>query len=107
MSPEHEELRSSILEDALTIIDLIKIPNSPFYADLQQTAVDLLANENVIRAYVQEKGERHVAQNIGAILSNRENALALLAILGAAKQTFHRAGLVPLSVDSAEDMAVR
>jgi hypothetical protein len=97
MSPEHEELCSSILEDALTVIDLIKVPDSPFYAELQQTAVDLLAKESAIRAYVQEKGERQMARNIGTVLSNRENVLALLAILGAAKQTFCRAGLVPLS----------
>jgi hypothetical protein len=82
MSPE---LRSSIIEDALTIIDLIKVPDSPFYAELQRTVVDLLAKENPIRAYVQEKGERQVAQNIETVLSNRENVLALLAILGAAQ----------------------
>ena len=96
MSPEHEEHRSSILEDALTVIDLIKIPDSPFYAELQQTAVALLAEESAIRAYV-EKGDRQVAQNIGTVLSNQENEIALLAILGAARQTFCRAGLVPLS----------
>ena len=107
MSPEDEEDHSSILADALIIIDLIKVPDSPFYAELQRTAVELLAKEYTIRTYVHEKGDQQVAEKIGKVLSNRDNVLALLAILGVAKQTLRRAGLVPLSGDSAEDTVVR
>jgi len=34
MSPEHEALRLSLLPEALSVIDLIKIPGDPFYASL-------------------------------------------------------------------------
>ena len=46
-----------------------------------------------------------VALNIRMVLSNRENMFSLRVILGAAKQTFRRAGLVELSGDSAERTA--
>jgi hypothetical protein len=81
-------------------INLIKVPGSPFYGELQRTAVDLLNTENEIRAYVKGQGDRQIAQDIGIVISNWENKVALLAILGAAKQTFHQAGLVPLGGDT-------
>jgi hypothetical protein len=102
MSPEHEALYSCIFEDALTIINLIKAPDNPFYGELQRTAANLLATEDVIRAYAREKGAQQVARDIGTVLSNQQNIDALLAIIGAAKQTFRRAGLAPLSGDIAE-----
>ena len=107
MSPEHEALCSSIFEDALTIINLIKAPDNPFYGELQRTAADLLVKEDVIRAYAQERGAQQVARDIWTVLSNQENIVALLAIIGAAKQTFRRAGLAPLSGNIAEDMATK
>ena len=102
MSPEHEALRSSIFNDALTIIGLIKIPDNPFYEELQRTAIELFTKEDIIRAYVQESGEeRKVPQDIWTVLSNPDNVLALRAIMGQAKQTFRRAGLVPPDMDDA------
>lgn len=106
MSPEHEALRSSIFNDALTVIGLVKIPNNPFYEELQRTAAELFTKEDIIRAYVQESGEkRKVSQDIWTVLSNPDNVLALRAILGAAKQTFRRAGLVPSDMDDTTPIA--
>jgi hypothetical protein len=91
----------------LTIIHLIKAPANPFYGELQRTAGDLLAKEDVIRAYAQERGAQQVARGIGTVLSNRQNIDALLAIIRAAKQTFRRAGLAPLNGNIAEDTATK
>jgi hypothetical protein len=107
MFPEHEALCSSIFEDALTIINLIKAPDNPFYGELQRTTADLLAKEDVIRAYEQERGSQQVARDIRTVLSNQQNLDGLLAIIGAAKQTFRRAGLAPLRGDIAEDTATK
>jgi hypothetical protein len=86
----------------LTIIGLVKIPDNPFYEELHRTAVEIFTKEDIIRAYVQESGEeRKVPQDIWTVLSNPDNVLALRAIMGAAKQTFRRAGLVPSDMDDA------
>jgi hypothetical protein len=69
-------------------------------------AVNLAVNEKAIRAYLQDRRNGQVALNIRTVLSNRENVFGLRAILGTAKQTFHRAGLAELSGDSAEGTAV-
>jgi hypothetical protein len=107
MSPEHEVLCVSIFEDALTIINLINVPDNPFYAELQRTGYDILRKEGAIRAYLKEKGPQHVARDIGTVLSNQENIDALLAIVCVAEQTFLRAGLTPLSRDIAVDTAAK
>jgi hypothetical protein len=53
MSPEHEALRLSLLQEALSVIHLIKIPGDPFYASLQLTMWEILAKEGMIQAYLQ------------------------------------------------------
>jgi hypothetical protein len=86
----------------LTIIDLIKIPDSPFYAELLRTAGVLLVKEDVSRAYVREGGEQQMLRDIWTALGNEENMDALLAVIGVAKwQIFLRAGL--LTIDIPED----
>jgi len=106
MSPKHKALHSSILNDTLTVISLVKILDNPFYEELRRTAAELFTKEDIIRAYVQGSGEeRQVPQDIWTTLSNPDNVLALRAIMGAAKQTFRRAGLVPSDMDDATAIA--
>ena len=62
-------------------------------------AADLLAKEDVIRACVEERGAQRVTRDIGTVLFNQQNIDALLAIIGASKQTVRRAGLAALSTN--------
>ena len=50
MSPDHEGLRLSLLQEALSVIRLIKIPGQPFYSFFQLTMQEILAKEKIIQA---------------------------------------------------------
>jgi hypothetical protein len=90
----------SILNQALAIIDLIKIRGDPFFTELQQM-IWLFAREEAIRAYVEGKGpaepdqQQRVLEVIWTTLSSSVNVFALKQMVTVAKQTFRVAGLSP------------
>ena len=88
-------------------INLIKAPDDLFYGELRCMAADVLAKEDVIRASAEERGTQLVARDIGTVLTDQQNIDALLAIIGAPKQTVRRAGLAPLSRNIAEGTATK
>ena len=88
-----ESLQLSILSDALSIIDLLKHPGHPFYAQLQRMIPDIFIKEETIRACMQEGKPIH--KDTMDVLSDGMNATALWAMIQSAELTFQRAALVP------------
>jgi hypothetical protein len=96
MSPEHEALRLSLLQEALSVIHLIKIPGDPFYASLQLTMWEILAKEEMIQAYLQVDVDQQALEGIWGILSDVMNTVSLKGMKQSAEETFRRAALVSL-----------
>ncbi|KAF5371862.1 hypothetical protein D9615_009565 [Tricholomella constricta] len=96
MSPEHEALRLSLLQEALSVIHLVKIPGDPFYASLQLTMWEILAEEETIQAYLQGNVDHQALEGILRILTDAMNTASLKGMKKSAEETFRRAGLVPL-----------
>jgi hypothetical protein len=96
MSPEHEALRLSLLQEALSVIHLIKIPGDPFYASLQLTMWEILAKEETIQACLHGDVDRQALKGIWVVLSDVTNTVSLKGMKQSAEATFRRAGLVSL-----------
>ena len=93
MSPEHEALRLSILQEALSVIHLIKIP----FASLQPLSPSFLAQEETMKAYLRgDIVDQQVVERIWATLSKVINPMGLKTTRLSMEATFNRAGLVPL-----------
>jgi hypothetical protein len=96
MSPEHEALRLSLLQEALSVIHLIKIPGDPFYPSLRLTMSKMLTKEETIQACLQGDVDRQALKGIWVVLSDVMNTASLKGMRQSAEETFRRAGLVPL-----------
>jgi len=97
MSPGHETLRLSLLQEALSVIHLIKIPGDPFYASLQLTMSEILAKEDTIQACLHDGDvDRQALKGIWVVLSDVTNTASLKGMKQSAEETFRRAGLVSL-----------
>jgi len=94
-SPENKPLRLSLLEDALSVITIVKTMRRPFEV-LQRMMPWFLDKEDVIHAAVEDKvGNNNDMDAIWSALSDETNVIALTGMVQAMEQTFNRAGLTP------------
>lgn len=98
MLPDNEELRISIITDALSAIRLVKIRDNPFYQHLKSLIPYLLAKEKVFQAYLEGEGGVNYKQDSDLgdswnVLSDSMNTSSLTGMVQSGKLTFLRAGL--------------
>lgn len=92
LSPEHEALRLSILQEALSVIHLIKMP----FASLQLLSPSFLAQEKPMKACLQgDIVDQQALERIWATLPKVINPMGLKTARLSMEATFNRAGLVP------------
>lgn len=93
MSPEHEALRQSILQEALSAIRLINMTQSESYIELSQRMSDFFSQETTMKACLQ--GDVVDQEAAWDTISKVLSPLALLLRRHAMEDTFDHAGLVP------------
>jgi hypothetical protein len=78
MSPEHEALRLSVLQEASSVIHLIKIPGDPFYPHLQLLVLmwEILAKEKTIQRPMALEGIWYLIRCDSLILSKGDEMVS-------------------------------